>query len=234
MSNDVRTGPELFAEALRLRQEARARFEFPSDGYAQCIAEAQMCATLALAAATALGLDATPPRVRRLGRRLRGEDVMSDAPTPQEYEWAYRVVVNCTEDPDFMGVAEMLGDEWADLDEEAFDKRHRLVHDLACKATVTVSWPDEPAPEAPGLEQLKARLAAAELVCVAYGISPARHDSDREKATHELWSDWQELAQADMTSLSDERIVELARRRDANRAEALRRSAQLMRSEEPS
>lgn len=82
--------------------------------------------------------------------------------------------------------------------------------------------------------RLKARLAAAELVCVAYGISPARHDSDREKATHELWSDWQELAQADMTSLSDERITELARRRDAKRAEALRRSAQLMRSEEPS
>lgn len=84
------------------------------------------------------------------------------------------------------------------------------------------------------IERLKSRLAAAELVCVAYGISPARHDSDREKATYELWSDWQELAQADMTSLSDERIVELARRRDANRAEALRRSAQLMRSEEPS
>ena len=75
---------------------------------------------------------------------------MTDTPTPQEYEWARRVVLSACEDPDFMGVAEMLGDEWADLDEDAFDKRHLLVHDLACKATVTVSWPDEhkPHPEA--------------------------------------------------------------------------------------
>lgn len=75
-------------------------------------------------------------------------DFATNAPTAEEYEWARRVVLSEVEDPDFMGVAEMLGDEWADLDEDAFDKRHRLVHDLACKATVTVSWPDEPAQEA--------------------------------------------------------------------------------------
>lgn len=51
----ARTGPDLFAEAIRLRREARDQYEFPSEGYALAIAEADLCATLALAAATALG-----------------------------------------------------------------------------------------------------------------------------------------------------------------------------------
>ncbi|MER5622473.1 hypothetical protein ABT061_15660 [Streptosporangium sp. NPDC002544] len=48
------TGPDLYREALRLRQEARDHFEFPSEAYAQAMAEAQMLMTGALAAATAL------------------------------------------------------------------------------------------------------------------------------------------------------------------------------------
>jgi hypothetical protein len=49
------TGIEHYREAERLIDEANSRTDrFPSDEYAQTIAEAQVHATLALAAATAL------------------------------------------------------------------------------------------------------------------------------------------------------------------------------------
>jgi hypothetical protein len=49
------TGPEHFREAERLIAQANSIMDgFPSDAYAQTLAEAQVHATLALAAATAL------------------------------------------------------------------------------------------------------------------------------------------------------------------------------------
>jgi hypothetical protein len=73
---------------------------------------------------------------------------MSDTTyTPAEYEWARRVVISQTEDPDFLGVGEMLEDDWKGLDEKTRDEVHERVHDLACSAKVTVSWPHEPPPD---------------------------------------------------------------------------------------
>jgi hypothetical protein len=69
---------------------------------------------------------------------------MSDTTyTPAEYEYARRYVISDTEDPDFGGVGEMFEDEWKGLTLAEFDARMRRVHDLACSATVTVSWPHE-------------------------------------------------------------------------------------------
>lgn len=75
---------------------------------------------------------------------------------------------------------------------------------------------------------LEERLAAAEDVCALYGWSPARNDdTDREKATHELWRTWLgKVGSADREAfphLTDERIAELAARRDATRRMTLRR-----------
>lgn len=61
-------------------------------------------------------------------------------------DFARRVIESATEDPDFAGVAEQLGDEWDHLAEDEFDRVHRAVHDLARAATVSVTWPcEEPA-----------------------------------------------------------------------------------------
>jgi hypothetical protein len=75
---------------------------------------------------------------------------------------------------------------------------------------------------------LQRRLEAAERVCVLYGWTGGGSGSDREKALHELWSDWVDvsgvsLSQTDHPDLSDERIAELAQRRDATRAATLER-----------
>ena len=72
------------------------------------------------------------------------------------------------------------------------------------------------------------RLEAAERVCVLYGWSALGDGSDRSKALHELWSEWDDLPGTDSSSagnpeLSDERIAELARRRDETRARTLER-----------
>jgi len=71
------------------------------------------------------------------------------------------------------------------------------------------------------------RLAAAERVCVMFGWLGI-DDSERGKAAHELWCDWLEISgvstdPADHPDLSDERIRELAARRDATRDQTLRR-----------
>lgn len=78
------------------------------------------------------------------------------------------------------------------------------------------------------LTALRARLAAAEQVCMLYGWTGARRESDQDKALHEVWSDWVDLSGVsllpeDHPELSDERIAELARKRDATRARVLAR-----------
>lgn len=71
-NDNARTGPELFAEAIRLRREARDEYDFPSEGYALAIAEADLCATLALAAATALGLNPPVPHEHSAWQKVCG------------------------------------------------------------------------------------------------------------------------------------------------------------------
>ena len=71
------------------------------------------------------------------------------------------------------------------------------------------------------------RLLAAELVCLMFGWTGI-DDSPRGKATHELWREWVDisgvrLSPEDHPELSDERIAELARRRDETRARTLAR-----------
>lgn len=75
------------------------------------------------------------------------------------------------------------------------------------------------------VERLKARLAAAEMACLAFGSMGGRMETDREKAAYELWREWAQLEpRPDLGSsgpLTDELIEKLARRRDEKRAEAL-------------
>jgi hypothetical protein len=78
------------------------------------------------------------------------------------------------------------------------------------------------------VEELRRRLEAAERVCVLYSWTGHVHDSDRGKALHELWAEWAGLPGTswqpeDHPDLSDERISELARRRDDKRARTLDR-----------
>lgn len=56
--------------------------------------------------------------------------------------FARQVIESAASDPDFMGVGERFEDEWAHLSSGEFDEVQERVHDLACSATVTVSWPD--------------------------------------------------------------------------------------------
>lgn len=78
-------------------------------------------------------------------------------------------------------------------------------------------------------EEIRERLEAAERVCVLFGWTSASHDSDRDKALHELWSEWVDLVGSAFTGpdahpeLSDERITALARRRDRIREQTLAR-----------
>ena len=72
------------------------------------------------------------------------------------------------------------------------------------------------------------RKGVAERVCVLYSWTGAAHPgTDREKALHELWSDWVALVGTDFISpdahpeLNDARIAELARRRDLIRQRTL-------------
>jgi hypothetical protein len=78
-------------------------------------------------------------------------------------------------------------------------------------------------------EVLIARLRAAEDVCVLYSwTASTAHQSDREKALHELWSKWYNLVgpaacePAKNPHLTDEVISDLARQRDATREATLR------------
>jgi hypothetical protein len=77
-------------------------------------------------------------------------------------------------------------------------------------------------------DEERTRLEAAERVCLLYGWSGIGGDSDRSKALREMWGEWADLPgvslrPGDHPGLSDERIAELARRRDEIRARTLGR-----------
>ncbi|WP_141576081.1 hypothetical protein [Actinomadura sp. WMMA1423] len=59
-------------------------------------------------------------------------------------DWARKYVVEAASELDFVGVGEMFEEDWEpfDLDFDATQDLMRKVHDLACAATVTVTWPD--------------------------------------------------------------------------------------------
>lgn len=81
------------------------------------------------------------------------------------------------------------------------------------------------------LDAMRPRLAAAERACLMFGWT-AVVGSDRGKAAHELWVEWLEISGVSMDprehpDLSDERITELAVRRDEKRAHALARLREL-------
>jgi hypothetical protein len=75
--------------------------------------------------------------------------------------------------------------------------------------------------------ELRTRLKAAEDLCVMYSWSAARHETDREKAAHELWSRWVEIVGPTFLlpgahpDLSDEMVAMLAAQRDETRARTL-------------
>jgi hypothetical protein len=79
------------------------------------------------------------------------------------------------------------------------------------------------------IAKLRERLQAAEDVCLMYGWSAGRFESDYDKATHEVWSHWADLVGGEFLSpqshpdLNDRRIAELAAERDRKRDAALRR-----------
>lgn len=77
-------------------------------------------------------------------------------------------------------------------------------------------------------EALRRRLAVAERVCVLFGWTAVHDASDRDKALHELWSEWDDLPDTDSSpagnpDLTDELISQLARKRDETRARTLAR-----------
>jgi hypothetical protein len=76
-------------------------------------------------------------------------------------------------------------------------------------------------------DELVERLHVAERALLLFGWTAYRAETDREKALHELWSEWQDLvpdAFVDPKShpdLSDKAIAPLARCRDATVAATL-------------
>lgn len=78
-------------------------------------------------------------------------------------------------------------------------------------------------------EQMAERLAVAEDVCRMFGWSAVRAESERDKATSQLWGAWSDLAGPDATDpgryphLNDEAQFALAVQRDLTRDTTLRR-----------
>lgn len=74
------------------------------------------------------------------------------------------------------------------------------------------------------MENLKARLEAAERVCRFYGWAPARSDTDVDKATYMAWARWTALVPAVVlrpTAEDEGEIARLAVERDAVRERTL-------------
>jgi hypothetical protein len=73
-------------------------------------------------------------------------------------------------------------------------------------------------------DELLRRLAAAEQVCVLYGWTGIRDDSDRTKATTQAWMQWQsQYGVGRPTPAWNARVAELAAERDRIRAHTLNR-----------
>lgn len=73
------------------------------------------------------------------------------------------------------------------------------------------------------IDDLRRRVLAAERVCYLFGITSARHETERDKAVTQAWMDWSAAFNDDVPRVTDEEITELARRRDEIRAATLRR-----------
>jgi hypothetical protein len=71
--------------------------------------------------------------------------------------------------------------------------------------------------------ELRARLEAAERVCYLFGISAARHETEREKAALQAWIDWHGEHGHGAQKVSDVEVQVLAARRDAIRNATLAR-----------
>lgn len=74
--------------------------------------------------------------------------------------------------------------------------------------------------------RLRERLTAAEEVCLVFGWTRASMATDHDKALHELWRRWCDVSgvsflQSDHPELGDDRLAELARKRDEARTRTL-------------
>ena len=83
--------------------------------------------------------------------------------------------------------------------------------------------------DAAELMELRRRLHAAEQVCVMFGWTAVRNDSDRDKACAQLWHEWAALVGSEFTDpeahpdLSEEGIAALARQNDLRHHLAMER-----------
>lgn len=74
------------------------------------------------------------------------------------------------------------------------------------------------------IERLRQRLAAAEQVCVLYSWIGIPDQTDRGKAALQAWIDWShQYGPLPKSAEWNDRITELARRRDEIRAATLRK-----------
>lgn len=121
--------------------------------------------------------------------------------------FARKVIEADIENPDFMGVGEQFEDEWAHLDEDEFHQVQLDVHNLACAATVTVSFPGEQSED--GTE---ARVRAV--------LDAAVEDTERLGLEVQALTEERDAARAEQTRLLAE--VEDERRRRASYVQGMR------------
>lgn len=73
------------------------------------------------------------------------------------------------------------------------------------------------------IDDLRRRLAAAERVCILFGKTAARGETDRDKALTQAWLEWSREWRAAAPEVTDSEILELAARRDVIRNNTLAR-----------
>jgi hypothetical protein len=73
------------------------------------------------------------------------------------------------------------------------------------------------------IEELRARLAAAERVCVLFGWTCAAGNSDRDKAVTQAWQEWHHAYGHVAPQPGDDEVMQLAARRDVIRNVTLMR-----------
>lgn len=72
------------------------------------------------------------------------------------------------------------------------------------------------------IDDLRRRLAAAEKVCYLFGITGARHETQRERAALQAWMDWYHQYGGDGEPVSDAEIDRLDHLRREIREATLR------------
>jgi hypothetical protein len=73
------------------------------------------------------------------------------------------------------------------------------------------------------IDDLRARLAAAELVCRLVGTAAADQQTDQGRAVTQAWMEWSHAYRHLVDPVSDEQVLELAARRDVIRNHTLAR-----------